>query len=35
LELRDMVAVQEEAARALAGLSWDAVRSFKGAKSRE
>jgi hypothetical protein len=34
LELRDLSAVQEEAARALAGLSWDAVRNFKGAQSR-
>lgn len=33
LELRDLLAVQEEAARALAGLSWDAVRNFKGAQS--
>jgi hypothetical protein len=33
MELRDLVAVQEEAARALAGLSWDAVRNFTGAQS--
>lgn len=32
MELRDLSAVQEEAARALAGLSWDAVRNFKGVK---
>ncbi len=35
VELRNLVAAQEEAARALAGLSWDAVRSFKGAQSQE
>jgi hypothetical protein len=28
--VRDLTAVQEEAARALAGLSWDAVRNFAG-----
>jgi len=33
LELRDLVAVKEEAARALAGLSWDAVRNFTGTQS--
>ncbi|MCP1766312.1 DUF6894 family protein [Bradyrhizobium japonicum] len=33
MELRDLVAVQEEAARALAGLSWDAVRNFRGTQS--
>jgi hypothetical protein len=33
LELRDLLAVQEEAARALAGLSWDSVQNFKGAQS--
>lgn len=33
LELRDLSAVQEEAARALAGLSWDAVRNFTGTQS--
>lgn len=33
LELRDMKAVQEEAARALAGLAWDSVRNFNGAQS--
>lgn len=33
MELRDLAAVQEEAARALAGLSWDAVRNFTGAQS--
>jgi hypothetical protein len=33
MELRDLAAVQEEAARALAGLSWDAVRNFTGARS--
>jgi hypothetical protein len=32
LELRDMKAVQEEAARALAGLAWDSV-NFNGAQS--
>ena len=32
LNLRDMVAVQKEAARALAGLAWDSVASFKGAQ---
>lgn len=35
LELHDLVAVQEEAARALAGLSWDAVRNFKGSQSHK
>jgi hypothetical protein len=30
MELRDLTAVQEEAARALAGLSWDAVRNLTG-----
>ncbi|MCW2225737.1 hypothetical protein M2232_009269 [Bradyrhizobium japonicum] len=35
MELRDLVAVQEEAARALAGLSWDAVRNFSGAQSHK
>jgi hypothetical protein len=33
LELRDLLAVQEEAARALAGLSWDSVQNFKDAQS--
>ena len=33
VELRDLLAVQEEAARALAGLSWDSVQNFKGAQS--
>jgi hypothetical protein len=33
MELRDLAAVQEEAARALAGLSWDAVRNFTGTQS--
>ena len=33
LELRDMKAVQEEAARALAGRAWDSVRNFNGAQS--
>ena len=35
LELQDLLAVQEEAARALASLSWDAVRNFKGMQSRK
>jgi hypothetical protein len=33
MELSDLVAVQEEAARALANLSWDTVRNFAGAQS--
>jgi len=35
LELQDLLAVQEEAACALASLSWDAVRNFKGMQSRK
>jgi hypothetical protein len=35
VELRDLLGVQEEAARALAGLSWDAVRNLKGAQSHK
>ena len=33
MDLSDLVAVQEEAARALANLSWDTVRNFAGAQS--
>jgi hypothetical protein len=32
LELRDMMAVQNEAARALAGLAWDSIANFKSAE---
>lgn len=35
LELRDMKAVQEEAARTLGGLTWDSVRKFNGAQSQQ
>ena len=35
LELRNMNAVQEEAARTLAGLTSDSVRSFYGAGSHQ
>ena len=35
LELRDLDAVQAEAARALGGVVWDAGRTFKGSKARE
>jgi hypothetical protein len=35
LELCDTLAVQDEAGRALAGRSWDAVRNFKGSQSHE
>jgi hypothetical protein len=35
LELRDLGAVQNEAARALAGFAWDSVRSFNGANRHE
>jgi hypothetical protein len=35
LELRDMGAVQREAARALAGIAWDSVASFNGAQSHQ
>jgi Domain of unknown function (DUF6894) len=33
LELRDLDAVQAEAARALGGMVWDAGRIFKGSKA--
>jgi hypothetical protein len=32
LNLRDLVAVQKEAGRALAGLAWDSVANSKGAQ---
>jgi len=35
LELLDVVAVQEEAARALAGFAWDAARSSIGSDSHQ
>jgi hypothetical protein len=35
LELRDMQAVQKEAARVLAGFAWDSVGSFNGAQSHQ
>jgi hypothetical protein len=34
-ELRDMSAAQNEAARALSGLAWDAMRSGDGVKSQK
>ena len=35
LELRDLDAVQAEAARALGGMVWDAGRIFKGSKAHQ
>jgi uncharacterized protein DUF6894 len=35
LELRDLQAVQEEAARALAGLSWDSAQNLNSAQSHK
>ena len=35
MELRDIEAVQGEAARALAGLAWDAMRSFAGTEAQK
>ena len=35
MELRDIEAVQEEAARALANLAWDAARNLKGVQSNK
>ncbi|QOZ73659.1 DUF6894 family protein [Bradyrhizobium arachidis] len=32
LDLRDMIAVQREAARALAGLAWDSMASFNSSQ---
>jgi hypothetical protein len=34
IELRDMPAVQNEAARALSGLAWDAMRSADGVRGQ-
>jgi hypothetical protein len=35
LDLRDMIAVQREAARALAGLASDSMASFKGSQAQQ